>query len=855
MGRLTWAQMRRTAPRLVAVGIAIMLGAAFIAAMLLSSATMRRVGFDAATASLGDPDLVVVADQESLTQADLDALAALDDVAAIEPRREMYVDVGGSGRSEGVLATPVASHPRLAGYTIEQGEVPTGAGQVALPAATADRLDVGIGDDVTLTLRVWTPDGEGVPERSDAQVVGIAADGTGFGYGTPTALVDPAQLDAWASAADEEPSFVQVSLLLTDGADVEQARAAIADALPAGDVRTRDEHAAALARDLTGDEDVLSMLVLPFGAVALFVAGLVIANTFTVLVAQRTHTLALLRCVGATRAQLRRSVLQEAAVVGAIASAVGVLLGIGLGQVTLTLLRAADLDVPLPATVTLTPWVVAVPLVVCTLVTLVAATGPARLATRVPPLAAMRPVELTQARGAGRLRLVAGWAFAAAGGLLMVGALAGGETIGYELSLAVGVAGGAISILGFILLTTWIVPAGLRALGRLATRVAGVPGALAATNARRNPRRSATTATALLIGVTLVTMMATGAAMTRAQMGETLSDRYPVDVSIGSDPDTEVGLPIEEAPLSDAQIEAVAGVDGVAHVAPLTGVVVTAVGASGDGVELAVRGIAPGDLDGAVRDSPAAELDAGTVLVPQGWLADLGVAGGDELTLEGAGGEATLRVVVADSAGAVPLVTPDVLDELQPGAAVNRLWVRIADGADVRTVTGDLSDALVAVSSDADASPVVSGNAVERVGFEQVVDTLLAVVVGLLAVAVVIALVGVANTLALSVIERRRENALLRALGLTRRQLRGTLAVEGFLLAFVGALVGVALGLGYGWIGGVLLLRFGGTADLVVPWAHIGAVLAIAAVAGVVASVLPGRSAARVSPVAALAAD
>jgi putative ABC transport system permease protein len=199
------------------------------------------------------------------------------------------------------------------------------------------------------------------------------------------------------------------------------------------------------------------------------------------------------------------------------------------------------------------------------------------------------------------------------------------------------------------------------------------------------------------------------------------------------------------------------------------------------------------------------------------------------------------------------MLTPATSDALgmheASGMVHTEAWARLADGAEPALVVPAVQDALI------DTAVLVSGAAVERAMYERVIDTLLAVIVALLAVAVVIALIGVANTLSLSVIERRRESATLRVIGLSRRRLRGTLAIEGVLIAGVGGALGIVLGVLYGWAGAATVLGVVGEVRLDVPWLDLAAVLGVSVAAGLLASVLPGRSAARTSPVAALAVD
>jgi putative ABC transport system permease protein len=197
------------------------------------------------------------------------------------------------------------------------------------------------------------------------------------------------------------------------------------------------------------------------------------------------------------------------------------------------------------------------------------------------------------------------------------------------------------------------------------------------------------------------------------------------------------------------------------------------------------------------------------------------------------------------------VVAQSDLDELVADAPASSLWVALDDPGRAAAVVAGVQD----VVADSGEAVGVAGAAVERASYEQVIDTMLGIVLGLLAVAVVIALIGVANTLSLSVIERRRESATLRAIGLSRSQLRGMLAIEGMLISGVGAVLGVVLGLVYGWAGSAAALGVMGDVVLAVPWREIVLVLLVAAVAGLVASVVPARTAVRTSPVEALATE
>lgn len=871
MLRLTLAQMRRSVGRLAAGGVAILIGTAFVAATLLAGGVMTRTSYDSIAAAYADADLVV---DGPLTDEDLTALRSLPGVDAADPQVSSWLDLRASGgRRASMLALPRASDPRLDPLELVEGRLPDVAGEVALPAATAQRLGLAPGDEVVTSRPRWVPaegstatdprdpDAVGEYEYDDhpLEVTGLLDDPRGafLEMGGAAVLTLPDVLATGASASLADAGTSGALLVLAAGADVEEVRSAALGALDEGQVLTADEAARASLATVTNGRDVFTGLVLGFAAIALLVAALVIANTFQVLVAQRTRTLALLRCVGALRRQVRRSVLTEAAILGGVASFLGLVTGAVLAQGALLVLQRVELDVPLPSTVALTPWVVLVPLAVGTTVTVLAALLPARAATRVPPVAALRPAELSRVGGrSGRVRLAVSLLLTVGGLVAMGGGVALGRFADPTIGLGLGVLGGATSFVGILLGAVFWVPRVVGLTGR--TLGGSSPTArLATANTLRNPRRTAATSTALLIGVTLVSLMSTGATSARATLDRELDQHFPVDVSV-----TAYGTDVDEGrDIPASTVRTVREADGVASTATLAWASVTLdppAGAGGEETVADLYAVAPQDARGVMRNGTvlADRLEPGVVVVGRSLAESAGISDGDVVVARAvpsrAGGEGRtleLTAVVDELGGWTPYVLPEVLAELAPQAPVTRVWVRLSDAADAGTVVPALRDALIDQPVD------ISGSALERASNEQLIDTLLAIVVGLLGVAVLIALVGVANTLSLSVLERRRESATLRAIGLSRRRLRWMLAIEGALIAGVGAALGVGLGVVYGWAGSATLLGAVGDVVLAVSWVHLALVLAVALAAGMLASVLPGRAAARTSPVAALGVD
>ncbi|MCL1800735.1 MAG: ABC transporter permease [Promicromonosporaceae bacterium] len=871
MRKLALLQMRQSLPRLVAAGIAIVIGTAFVALTVLAGNAMATTTTAALTAQYANADLVIRSG--GMTQAELDLIRATPGVAAADPVLIRFGEFTGTGRNAIGAIVPAASHPSLQPQELVEGAWPDAPGQITLPEQLAERLGFTVGDSVPLAV-FNTRDTDPVtgeitfdPVRS-AVVVGLTSDPFGaYSSWAGAAVAYEADVLAWEREIDT-PRVVEsgplagtpiianeLSVALLPGADVPTIQAELNSALSAlatggnATVVTPTELANQMAANMMGGQNlILTVFVGVFAAIALLVAGLVIANTFQVLVAQRTRDLALLRAVGASSAQVRASVLWEALALGVIASGVGLLVGLALGAIALRVAGGMVTGLPLPRSLTITPAVLVAPLLIGILVTLVAALAPARAATRVSPLAAMRPLDAPSIeRRAGRVRLVLALLATAGGFVMLFGAVRYAATA-LDNAVLLAVAGSIISFLGLVVSAVFWLPVVVGAVGSLLART-GSTAKLAVANTLRNPRRTTATATALLIGTTLVAMMATGAATASATFETVMDGTFPVDVVIATDRWTN---PETAEPIPDQLIAEIGALAGVAAVVPVPGATVTgALVAGPPGAELTVRGVSPADASSVVRDSAQiAALADGVLLVPMGGLR-LGewVNDGDLVTLSGPSGSVELTVRLSDLREGGVLVTPETLAALNSDAPTTRVWLGLERVGDATTVVPLVSDAV----SDSGVGAAISGAAADRASVQNLIDTALTVVVALLAAAVVIALIGVANTLSLSVIERQRESATLRAIGLSQGGLRRMLALEGVLIAVVGALLGILLGLIYGWVGATTVLSQTGDVVLGVPWVYIGLALLIAVAAGLLASILPGRAAARAKPVEALA--
>ncbi|MDN5855160.1 MAG: FtsX-like permease family protein, partial [Actinomycetia bacterium] len=574
----------------------------------------------------------------------------------------------------------------------------------------------------------------------------------------------------------------------------------------------------------------MQKMLFVFASIALMVAALVIANTLAIVFAQRTRDFALLRCIGAKRAQITRSVLIETTVVAVIAAVLGVFAGLGLAYAGAALANAVWPAIPI-GTPSLSPSGVATPTLVAIGVALAAALVPARRANRLSPLAALRPDAEPEGRTVpGLVRIGAASLFLLVG----FGALAYASTSG---SLPVGMAGGGVSFVGIVLMGPILVPGLIDAVRPLAGKLGGVPGRLAAANAVRHRRRTAATSAALLIGVTLISTVIVGTASMKAATAKEMDTRAPIDMVLNSD-----------RPLPAATAVSVAKIDGVDAVAALDGTRVR-LGATG------AKAVAVG-VDAPASDivRPAGDLRNiadSEVFVPLAVASDASLADGDRIRVVGPDGTRRLKVVTGDEWGSTVTVSARTLRRLDDTTKAYSVWLRADEDADAGTVVGELN----ALADSVDGS--IDGSLPQRAQVMSALDMVLAVTVGLLGVAVVIAIVGVGNTLSLSVLERVRENALLRALGLRRSQQRSMLAVEALLIASVAGAIGIALGVAYAWFGVRTLAveEFVTAPSVEIPVGQLIAVFVVAAVAGLLACVLPARRAAKIPPAAGLVAD
>jgi putative ABC transport system permease protein len=832
--------------RLALSGLAIVLGVAFVSGTMIFTDTLSKTFTDLFESTAADVNVEPASAFEtgltgtgitsvSYVPADVvNVIADVDGVAAAEG----YVQAEGVyvlDRDGEVLDTGGApgigiswdENEELSPSTLVDGRAPERAGEIALDSSTAEETGYSIGDTVPLLT---------TGPRVEAELVGIFefGDSDGLAGASLTAF----DTDTAQELLSEPGQFTGVAVLAEDGRTDAEVRDAVAAAIGSGyDVKTQQEQADDLASSFEESLSFINIFLLVFAGVALFVGTFIILNTFSMLVAQRTRELALLRALGANRAQVTRSVLAEALVLGIVGSTVGLLGGFGIAAALRALFGqfGLTLDGGLVFAADTVMWSYAVGIVV----TLVAAYLPARRAAKTPPVAAMRDDHVAVERSL-RRRTVVGSVLAAAGVAALVSGQANDD--GSSAASLVGL-GTILLVVGAIALSPVLARPFLRAVGTLLPRLYGTTGHLARENALRNPRRTAATASALMIGLALVSAFSILGASTNKSI-DALIDR-----SLGADfvLSTSVGQPF--TPEIANAVEDVEGVDAVMRQRWGT--------AEFEGSQQFFTAVDAGTLDDAITvDYVAGGTDGlrdGGLLVDESTASAKGWAVGDQVQALMSNGEQsalTVSGIFASNQALGPIVMSlDTFTETG-GVALDRyVYVDVAEGADASAVRSTLDETLAGY-------PVVELKDQGEFAEEQKgqVEQMLLLINALLVLSVLIAVLGIINTLALSVIERTREIGLLRAVGMARSQLRRMVRLESVVISVYGATLGLVLGVVFG-VSLTRALESDGVEELVVPGGRLVLFLAVAAVIGVLAAVWPARRAARLQVLDAIATE
>ncbi len=830
---LTLRQLAANKRRLLATAFAVILGVAFLSGTLILTDTIRGT-FDSL---LAKADAGTAAQIRATSPLDrgygdssrpidaglVDTVRRVDGVAEATVQVSGYAQIlDGEGKAVGSAQTGVLGQnwvtvPALNPFTLDAGRAPTGPGEIAIDRRSARLAGLGVGDHTTVLS---------AGEPRPATIVGITRFGS---VDTPGGLSVVLFDDATAQAVLNQPGQVDsVAVTARPGVSHDDLVARLAPLVgPGNEVITgaalTTEHQDDIGRDISQFGLFLTM----FALISLFVGAFIISNTFSIIVSQRTREMALLRAVGASGRQVRRAVMAEAAVTGVVASAVGLVAGVAVAKGLRALLSVLGVDIPL-GTLRITPFTAVGSVAVGVTITVASAVLPARRASRVAPLAALR--EVAQDRSAvSRARMLLG------GGLTMaaMAVVLGGRQAASAATVGIGAFALliAVSVLGPVLARP--VAAGL---GAPVYRLRGMPGAIARRNAMRNPKRTARTASSLMIGVALVSFLALFAASVKSSgegafrddfQGTVVVDSGAIDASSGLSPAVATGLAARPGVRTVTE-QRIAAVETDGSAGFLNAYDTATVATMFD------LGTVEGDLSRLGADGIAVEAGTGPDAVRLG----------DTRTVTFPSGAVTFTVRAiyhhgADTIGnrfvGLPAFETNLPDRLD-----SRVYVDTDD-------VGAVSRALAGYPT---AKVLTTDGFIDQQNGD--LDAVLTLMYALLGLGVVIALLGIANTLALSIHERRRELGLLRAVGMSRAQVRSSVRWESAIIAVFGTGLGLGIGVVLAWamIGAV---GIGASAGLVVPVGPLLIVAGVASLAGVAAAVLPSRRAARIDILAAVA--
>ncbi|MGW2784835.1 ABC transporter permease [Streptomyces populi] len=712
-------------------------------------------------------------------------------------------------------------------YPLTAGRAPHGAGEIAIDTETARRAGYKVGDTVRMSVDgpVLEPVVVGVFRTDDGNV---AAGGS-------LALFDTATAQRLFHSVG---SYDEIDVKAAPGTGQSALREALDAVVPKDTASTvtgqklADDQAEQISAAMSGMKTGL----LVFAGIALFVGTFIIANTFTMLVAQRTKELALLRAVGASRRQVTRSVLIEAFVVGAVAAVGGLAAGIGIGAAMRSLMGTLGATVP-DGPLVVSPGTVGTALLVGVLVTMLAAWLPGRRAAKIPPVAAMSSVHAKATTKSLVLRNTIGALFAAAGVAVVLYAT---TMDGSDGQAPMGL-GAVLLILGVFVLTP-LLSRPLIAAAAPVLRVFGISGKLARQNSVRNPRRTAATASALMIGLTLITGMTVMAGSLQKSIDKMASSAIRADYVVSMANGNSLSTDVEKK---------LAAVDGVTGISPLR----NAPSRIDRQTEFltGVNGSAIGELTDLPVTDGSFEVGGTRVVVDSdtakshGWKAGSGFrvsyedGAKENLTVAGVyEANEVMRGIMLDNATLAPH---------QRDASDMQVMVKTAGGASdaakdrLEKALGD--NPAIKVQDKQDFSDSIA----------QMFTLMLNMLYGLLGMAVIVAVLGVVNTLAMSVFERSQEIGMLRAIGLDRKGIKRMVRLESLVISLFGGVLGIGLGVFFGWAAGELLGSRMSTYELVLPWGRMALFLLLAATVGVLAALWPARRAARLNMLTAIKSE
>ena len=861
MRKLTLRSIWEHKRRLISTVVAIVLGVAFMVGTFVFSDTLSKVFDDLFATANENVDARVQGEvvvggvggdlRGRFDESVLDDVTGVDGVAVALPAVTAFgggptnriLDANGDpvGASNGppTLIENWNDDESLSPYRLTEGRGPEADDEIALNVAAAEDGNFRLDDQVTLTSQFGP---------AQYTLVGIFrfgdADSAAGAVSAEFILPEAQRL----AGADGQLDAVVVGA--EDGVSQEEVTERIADALESDDISGVEVITGQQAAEQDADSvqeglQFFTLILSIFGFIALGVSIFLIYNTFQILLAQRTRELALLRAVGASRAQVLRSVLVEAVVIGFIAAALGVVTGILLAAGITALLDAFGVDLPSSGLV-IRPNTVVTGLLLGLLVTVVAALLPAIKATRVPPLAAIREVSIDRTGSSTVRWILAGVVLVLAVVLMSNAWSADGDS---DAIPTVGL-GTVLLIFGAILVGPLLAGRSIRAIGRFLPSFKGVTGRLATENAARSPRRTSATAAALIIGVALIGFVTVFAESAKASVEAEVNRGLEADLVV--QPESGGFNFFGFSPTVADTVASVDGVDQVARFGAAPGRVTYPEGGTADTFIGAVDPPVYSELATAkMEEGELTDLQPGGIIVDRQAAEDNDLSIGDPIVVAFSGGgqlEATVQAISDDLVVLAPwtMHTQD-FDEVVDQPLDFQVMASVDEGADVEEVRSRVETALEGTPGLAvlDREDFIGDIAGQLTAFVNVIY-------GLLALSIIIAMIGVANTLSLSIHERTRELGLLRAVGMARTQVRSAIRWEAVLIAVLGTLIGLALGL----IGSYVMIKalegFGLT-TFKIPFGTLVIQVIAAAGLAVLASWLSGRRAAKLDILQAIA--
>ncbi|GAA0681062.1 ABC transporter permease [Kitasatospora atroaurantiaca] len=838
--------------RLLMTALAVMLGTAFVAGTMVFSDTLGQAMKNSYSKSYSDVS-VLVSDRDAgagasprqkserstarLDEATVKQIAALPGAeqargvvsgfTAVADRKGNLIGESWSAKGGNYVPDGSGKDSR---YPMADGRGPQKAGEIALDKETARKGGYQVGDTVRIASN-----GPAV----DARLTGVfTTDDPEVSSGSTLTLLDTASAQKFLLTPGQ---YSSISVKAKPGTSESALLSEVEAKLPSGD-RFRTETGRQLTDEQTkmiaeGTGSMKTMLLV-FAAISLFVGIFIIANTFTMLIAQRTKELALLRAVGASRRQVTDSVLVEALLIGATASVAGLVAGVGIGAGMQALIRALTPSMPTGPLV-IAPVTIVVAVVVGILVTVLSAVLPAIRASRIAPVAAMSSGDQPATQKSLLIRNIIGSLIAAGGlALIAVGASTGNSDGRMPVALGAGLA-----LIGIFILLPLLSRPVIALVGPLLAKLAGTPGKLARQNAVRNPRRTAATAAALTIGLTLVSALTVlgasiGGAVDRAVTSAMKAD-FNVTMANGRDMSPELVSQITKAP-------------GVAAASPRLQSYLRI-----DDSFTSVDGFDADSFDQLVRPTmtggSASVLKQGQVLVDSAIAKKSNLSAGSTVKVsypDDRTGTLTVGGVFEKSEmiSGVIMANAEVAKH-DPNPSVNDILVKGTDGAS-STVKQSIKDAT-------GNNPVIDVKTKQdmRDEFSKMITFALNMMYGLLAMSVLVAILGVINTLAMSVFERKREIGMLRAIGLDRGGIKRMVRLESVVISLFGAAIGVLLGCFMAWaVNGTLESSIAGLTT-VIPYGKMLVFLALAGLVGLVAAIWPARRASRLDILASIKTD